>query len=114
MHVLLYSTDAAADRAFLRDVLGWPSVEDDGPEPGWLIFKAPPTEVGVHPTEGKPFAEAHLMCDDITATVAELTAKGVPVSEVSDQGYGLVTTVTMPSGAQIGLYEPRHALVVNL
>lgn len=114
MHVLLYSKDAAADRAFLRDVLGWPSVEDAGSEPGWLIFKAPPTEVGVHPTDGLPFAEAHLMCDDVLATVADLVAKGVPVAEVVDRGYGLVTSVTLPSGAELGLYEPRHELAIDL
>jgi len=114
MHVLLYSTDAAADRAFLRDVLGWPSVEDGGPEPGWLIFKAPPTEVGVHPTNEQPMTEAHLMCDDITATVASLAARGVPVGVVTDQGYGLVTTITLPSGMELGLYEPRHEIALNL
>jgi hypothetical protein len=111
LHLLLYSQDAAADRAFIRDVLGWPSVEDS---PGWLIFKTPVSELGVHPADGPPAAELHLLCDDITATVAELTGKGVPVSDVAERPYGLVTTVTLPSGAEIGLYEPRHALAINL
>jgi len=114
LHLLLYSRDPAADRAFFRDVLGWPYVEDAGPDPGWLIFKTPPTEVGVHPTDGPEFTEMHLMCDDIRATVADLAARGVPTTEVSDRGYGLVTTVTLPGGGQIGLYEPRHATAFHM
>jgi catechol 2,3-dioxygenase-like lactoylglutathione lyase family enzyme len=114
LHVLLYSRDPAADRAFFRDVLGWPYVEDAGPEPGWLIFKAPPTEVAVHPTDGPELAEMHLMCDDIRTTVADLTVRGVPVTEVDDRRYGLVVTVTLPGGGQIGLYEPRHRTAYQL
>jgi catechol 2,3-dioxygenase-like lactoylglutathione lyase family enzyme len=111
LHLLLYSQDAAADRTFLRDVLGWPFVED---EPGWLIFKTPVSELGVHPTDGPPVTELHLLCDDIQATVAELSAKGVPVGEVSERSYGTVTTVTLPSGATLGLYQPKHALAIDL
>jgi hypothetical protein len=111
LHLLLYSQDAAADRAFIRDVLGWPAVED---APGWLIFKTPVSELGVHPTDGPPTSELHLMCDDLSATAAELAAKGVPIGEVSEQPYGIVTTVTLPSGARLGLYQPRHALAVDL
>ncbi|KAB8191525.1 extradiol dioxygenase [Nonomuraea phyllanthi] len=108
LHLLLLSQDPAADRAFLRDVLGWPWVEDQASEPGWLIFETPPTEMGVHPVSGRPGVALHLMCDGIAATVAELKAKGVPVGEVVNAGYGLATTVTLPSGAEVGLYEPRH------
>jgi predicted enzyme related to lactoylglutathione lyase len=115
IHVLQYSRDPAADRAFLRDVLGWPSVEDVSSEPGWLIFALPPTELGVHPTEGEPMAKWHLMCDDIAATVAELLDKGVEITgPVEDLGYGLATGVRLPSGATIGLYEPRHASPLEL
>ena len=76
MHALLYSTDAEADRAFLRDVLGWSFVED---HPGWLIFALPPAEVGVHPlNQGEqPRHELFLMCDDVRATVRELSARRV-------------------------------------
>ncbi|HEY0639284.1 MAG TPA: extradiol dioxygenase [Pseudonocardiaceae bacterium] len=112
--MLLYSRDPVADRAFLRDVLGWPYVEDAGSGGGWLIFKAPPTEIGVHPTDGAPTAEPHLMCDDIEATVAELSAKGVGTGPVTDAGYGLTVTIDLPSGAQIGLYEPRHEIALDL
>jgi predicted enzyme related to lactoylglutathione lyase len=110
VHVLQYSRDPPADRAFMRDVLGWPCVEDVGSEPGWLIFALPPTELGVHPTEGESLAELNLMCDDIAASVTELQAKGVEITgPVEDRGYGLATGIKLPSGATIGLYEPRHA-----
>jgi hypothetical protein len=98
----------------LHLVLGWPSVEDAGPEPGWLIFKTPVSELGVHPTDGPPTAELHLMCSDIADTVAGLTAKGVPVAPVSERPYGAVTELTLPSGAKLGLYEPRHPLAIDL
>jgi len=114
LHLLLYSQDPAADRAFMRDVLGWPWVEDPASGQGWLIFKAPATEVGVHPTDGAPTAEPHLMCDDIEATVSELAAKGVTTSPITDAGYGLAATVTLPSGATLGLYEPRHEIALDL
>ena len=114
VHMLLYSRDPAADRAFFRDVLGWPYVEDTGTEPGWLIFKTPPAEVGVHPTDGSEFTEMHLMRDDIQATAADLAARGVPGTEGNDRGYGLVVTATLPGGGQIGLYEPRHKTAYQL
>jgi predicted enzyme related to lactoylglutathione lyase len=115
VHVLQLSSDPAADRAFLRDVLGWRSIEDVGSEPGWLIFALPPTELGVHPTDGEPLAELHLMCDDIAATVTELEYKGVELTgPVEDRGYGLATGVRLPSGATIGLYEPRHLSPLDL
>ena len=114
LHLLLYSRDPAADRAFLRDMLGWPCVEDGGSGSGWLIFKAPPTEVGVHPTDGAPTAELHLMCDDVQATISELAAKGVTVSAVTEASYGRTATITLPSGAPVGLYQPTHDIALNL
>jgi predicted enzyme related to lactoylglutathione lyase len=115
VHLLLYSRDPAADRAFLRDVLGWPNVEDVGSEPGWLIFALPPAELGVHPTQGEPVAEVHFMCDDIRATVTQLQGKGVETTgPVEDRGYGLATSIRLPSGATIGLYEPRHLSPLDL
>jgi predicted enzyme related to lactoylglutathione lyase len=115
IHLLQHSRDAAADRAFLRDVLRWPNVEDVASEPGWLIFALPPTELGVHPTDGEPITEIHLMCDDIEATVAELKESGVEITgEIEDRGYGLATSVRLPSGAEIGLYEPRHPSPLEL
>jgi predicted enzyme related to lactoylglutathione lyase len=107
VHALLYTPQTEAVRAFLRDVLGWGHVDDGN---GWLIFALPPAELGVHPTEGKPAAELYLMCDDIEATVAELTAKGVEFTEpITDAGWGLLTRFRIAEGETMPLYEPRHA-----
>jgi catechol 2,3-dioxygenase-like lactoylglutathione lyase family enzyme len=104
-HVILYSSDAEADRAFLRDVLQYPHVDAGG---GWLIFKLPPAEVAVHPVDGSASHELYLMCDDINATIEQLATNGVTCSAVSNQGWGLLTRVPLPSGSELGLYEPRH------
>ncbi len=93
-HSILYTRDADADRAFLRDVLGFRSVDAGG---GWLIFALPPAEVAVHPDAEGGRHELYLMCDDIEATVAELRGKGAEVGEVDDAGWGLLTTLTLPS-----------------
>ena len=103
-HTVLYSPDADALRAFFRDVLGFPSVDAGG---GWLIFGLPPSELAAHPGEA-PGSELYLMCDDLEATMAELQAKGVELGPVSDQGWGRVTTIALPHGGGLGLYEPRH------
>lgn len=85
-HVVIYSRDAEADRAFFKDVLEYPHVDAGG---GWLIFKLPPTEVAVHPTDGPESHELYLMCDDIDATVKNLAAKGVEFSQpVTDARWG--------------------------
>ena len=84
-HVIIYSNDAEADRAFFQDVLKYPHVDAGG---GWLIFKLPPGEVAVHPTEGQQSHELYLMCDDINATVDHLKSNGVNCGEVSDEGWG--------------------------
>ncbi len=106
-HVIIYSKDAEADRAFFRDVLEYPHVDAGH---GWLIFKLPPAEVAVHPTEGESSHELFLMCDDIERTVEELTAKGVVLTQsIADEGWGLLTSITLPGGSELGLYQPRHA-----
>jgi len=111
-HVILFTKDAEADRAFLRDVLKFPGV--DAGE-GWLIFKLPPAEIAVHPTDGEPKHELYLMCDDIKGLLASLAAHGVEVSRpVSDEGWGLLASIRLPSGAELPLYEPRHPLARDL
>lgn len=110
-HVIVYSHDAEADRAFVRDVLRFPHVDVGG---GWLIFKLPPAEVAVHPADEHVVHELYLMCDDIADTVAGLRAGGVEVAEVTDQGWGLLTTVRLPGGGDLGLYEPRHQKAYEL
>jgi catechol 2,3-dioxygenase-like lactoylglutathione lyase family enzyme len=110
-HVIVYSRDADADRAFLRDVLHYPRVDAGG---GWLIFKLPPSEVAVHPTDGESAHELYLMCDDVNATVEQLKAKGVSCGEVSDEGWGLLTSIRLPGGGELGLYQPRHPRATEL
>jgi predicted enzyme related to lactoylglutathione lyase len=106
-HALIYTPQAEAVRAFFRDVLGLSHV-DAGQ--GWLIFALPPAELGIHPAEGPTGShEIYFMCDDVDATVAELTAKGVEFTRpVTDQGWGRVTALRLPGGMELGLYEPRH------
>jgi catechol 2,3-dioxygenase-like lactoylglutathione lyase family enzyme len=105
-HTILYSSDAEADRAFLRDTLGLSHVDAGG---GWPIFRLPPAEVAVHPAESSGAVELYLVCDDVEATVADLTGRGVVFeSPVSDQGWGLLTTIRLPGGGRLGLYQARH------
>ena len=105
-HSILYSTDADADRAFLRDVLGFPSV-DVGQ--GWLIFGLPPGEVAVHPGEKNDVHELYLMCDDVADFVATMKKQGVICGPVLNRGWGLLTEVTLPGRGKLGVYQPRHA-----
>jgi catechol 2,3-dioxygenase-like lactoylglutathione lyase family enzyme len=105
-HVILFSNDADADRAFFADVLGMPRVDAGG---GWLIFKLPPAELALHPAEGPPAHEVFFMCDDIEATREDLAAKGVQVAdEISEERWGRLTKIRLPGGSEIGVYEPRH------
>lgn len=105
-HVIVYSADPDADRAFFRDVLGYPSADAGG---GWLIFGLPPTELAVHPAAESGSHELYLMCDDVAATVDDLAGRGVEMTRpVSDEGFGLLTAIKLPGGGEVGLYEPRH------
>jgi catechol 2,3-dioxygenase-like lactoylglutathione lyase family enzyme len=109
-HVIIYADDPEQARGFFRDVLEFPNVDVHD---GWLIFRLPPAELGIHPTGspglGEERHEVYLMCDDIHATVAELTEKGVEfTATVEDRGFGLVTTLRVPGSGELGLYEPKH------
>ena len=120
-HAIIYADDAAATRAFFRDVLELPNVDAHD---GWLIFKLPPAELGIHPagSPGDPATgapaghhELFLMCDDVEATVASLKAKGVEfTSPIENQGFGLLTRLRVPGGGEVGLYQPRHATAYDL
>ncbi len=103
--MIVYSKDAAADRAFFRDVLGFSSV-DAGHD--WLIFALPPSELAVHPADENVGHELFLMCDDLTAEIAALGDKDVQCSEVEEARWGSVTKVRLPGGGEVGLYQPRH------
>jgi catechol 2,3-dioxygenase-like lactoylglutathione lyase family enzyme len=106
VHAIIHTSDTEGTRAFLRDVLGFDSVDAGG---GWLIYALPPAELAAHPTEGQQRHELFLMCDDIHATIEELEAKGVEFLEpVSEERWGLITAFKLPGGGELSLYEPRH------
>jgi catechol 2,3-dioxygenase-like lactoylglutathione lyase family enzyme len=120
-HAILYAEDAERARAFFRDVLDLPYVDAHD---GWLIFQLPPAELGVHPAAasddpgaGAPSGhhELYLMCDDIEATVADLTARGVEfTSPIENQGFGLLARLRVPGAGEIGIYQPRHPTAHDL
>ena len=109
-HVIIHSPAADEVRAVLADVFGFPSVDAGH---GWLIFALPPAELAVHPTDADPHHDLYLMCDDLDATMAELAGKGVECGPVTEQRWGRVTTVPLPGGAELGLYEPRHPTAIS-
>jgi catechol 2,3-dioxygenase-like lactoylglutathione lyase family enzyme len=104
-HLVLYSQDAEADRAFFRDVLGFEAVDAGH---GWLIFALPPSEAAFHPAANNERPELYLMCDGLSATMAELESKGVRCGPVRKERWGSVTSVPLPGGGYVGLYEPAH------
>jgi catechol 2,3-dioxygenase-like lactoylglutathione lyase family enzyme len=124
-HAIIYADDPDQARAFFRDVLEMPNVDAHD---GWLIFKLPPAELGIHPTAPRgpsdgdgsgSVASGHhelfLMCDDLETTVAELEAKGVEFTKpVENAGFGLLTSLRVPGGGEIGLYQPRHEVAYDL
>ena len=119
-HSIIYSTDADADRAFLRDVLGLPAVDVGH---GWLIFALPPAEVAVHPLEdGGPQpgseipvlgAHLYLMCDDLPSVIAKMKSKKVKHGPILEAPWGKHTTLRLPSGGHIGLYQPTHPIALE-
>jgi hypothetical protein len=109
-HSIIYSKDAEADRRFLRDVLGFPSVDAGG---GWLIFGLPASEVAVHPSDGDERHEFYLMCDDIQGFVRMLARSKVPCSPVHEEQWGSLTLVTLPGGGRLGVYQPKHRRPVD-
>jgi hypothetical protein len=120
-HVLIYSVCPEADRAFLRDVLQFRSLDIGH---GWLLFKLPPAEAAVHPSDGK-FVQEHsgqqmlgavvyLMCDDVRAVVNMLAEKNVTCGPLEEQDWGIRTTIPMPSGSALGLYQPKHPTALAL
>lgn len=121
VHVLLYSSDPDADRAFFRDVLAFRSVDVGH---GWLIFALPPAEAAVHPLSGNAGqvhaghhllgAVVYLMCDDLKAFVASLEARRVTCTAITEEAWGIKTTIRLPSGGELGLYQPSHPTALNL
>lgn len=118
-HLVLFSQDADKDRKFLRDVLALQSVDAGG---GWLIFALPPAEVAVHPGRAPSNSQAepsmmdaalYLICDDLEATLKMLSEKGVKHAPLDHERWGIKTTIALPSGAAIGLYQPKHPLAIS-
>ena len=105
-HAIIYSANPEADRAFLRDVLAFRSVDVGH---GWLIFALPPAEVAVHPGSKNDLHELYLMCDDIEAFMARMAEHQVTCSAVQTLGWGLLTKLELPGGGKLGVYQPRHA-----
>src|SRR6516225_8999466 len=105
-HSIIYSTNPDADRAFLRDVLNLTNVDVGD---GWLIFGLPPAEVAVHPSDRNDVHEFYLMCDDVEALVAAMKKRDIACGPVQNQGWGLLTRLTLPGGGHLGIYHPRHA-----
>jgi len=110
-HVIVHSKDAEADRAFFRDVLGFPSVDAGH---GWLIFALPPAEAAIHPAEDTARHELYLMCDDLKAEMASLKKNGVVFSEVQEERWGSITKIRLPGGGEVGLYQPKHPTALEL
>lgn len=111
VHALLYSSEPEQLRRVFADTLGLDHV-DDGQDAGWLIFRLPPAELGVHPADG-PAHELSLMCDDLDATMAELRGKGVEfVGEPSDEGWGIAVRMRLPGDVEMLLYQPRHTTAI--
>ena len=105
VHVIIYSKDAEADRAFFRDVLKYPFADAGH---GWLIFALPPAEIAVHPSDENDVHEVFLMCDDVHALIAEITKRGIECSPIDEQRWGSITRLTLPGGGKLGVYQPKH------
>jgi hypothetical protein len=111
-HVIVFSSDPEADRTLCADVLEYPYVDAGG---GWLIFRLPPAELAVHPSDGPTGHELYFMCDDLEATMRDLQMKGVEFTQgVSQERWGRLTRFRLPGGGEVGIYEPRHPLAIDL
>lgn len=110
-HMIVYSKDAEADRAFFRDILGFASVDAGH---GWLIFALPPAEVACHPSAENDEHELFFMCDDLKAEMSALAEKGVHCSDVQEAPWGSITRMRLPGGGEIGLYQPKHPTALGL
>lgn len=106
VHAIVFTQDPAGVRAFFRDVLDLPCVDAGG---GWPVFALPPAELAAHPTDEQGHHQLYLMCDNIEATVEQLRSKGVEfTADIADAGWGLITTLRLPDGSELPLYEPKH------
>ena len=109
-HVVLYSKDADADRAFFRDILGLKSVDAGR---GWLIFALPPAEAAFHPSESNGPHELFFMCDNLTAEMSALAKKNVAFSEIQEARWGSIVKMKLPGGGDVSLYQPKHPMALD-
>jgi catechol 2,3-dioxygenase-like lactoylglutathione lyase family enzyme len=110
-HVIVYSKNAEADRAFFRDILGLKSVDAGH---GWLIFALPPAEAAFHPSEENGGQELYFMCDNLKAEIASLAKKNVKCSEIQEARWGSITKMRLPGGGGVHLYQPKHPTALGL
>jgi len=110
-HMIVYSKDAEADRAFFRDVLGFESVDAGH---GWLIFAMPPAEAAFHPSDANDVHELYFMCEDLKAEMAALAEKGVCCSDVQEARWGSISKIQLPGGGKVGLYQPKHPTAIGI
>ncbi len=110
VHIIVYSKDPEANRAFFRDVLKFSSVDAGH---GWLIFALPPAEAAFHPSEKNDLHELYFMCDDLNSTMDSLKAKNVTCGAVKEERWGSLTTIALPGGGKIGLYQPKHPTAIG-
>jgi catechol 2,3-dioxygenase-like lactoylglutathione lyase family enzyme len=110
-HVIIYSKNAEADRAFFRDVLGFKSVDAGH---GWLLFALPPAEAAFHPSDENSANELYLMCEDLRAEIASLAKRGVKCSDVEEARWGSITKMRLPGGGDVRLYQPKHPTALGL
>lgn len=104
-HMIIFSTDPDADRAFLRDMLHLPYVDSGD---GWLIFKSPPAEIAIHPDEHNDRHQLYLMCDDVQAFMAEMEQHHIACADIVEAEWGLLTEIALPGGGKLGVYQPKH------
>lgn len=108
-HTVLYTSRPEELRAVLRDVFSWQHVDAHD---GWLIFRLPPAELGVHPADA-PGHEISLMCDDLESTMAGLSAKGVVFEGAPvERAFGVAVSMVLPGEVKLLLYEPRHPTAI--
>ena len=110
-HMIVYSKDAEADRAFFRNVLGFASVDAGH---GWLIFAMPPAEAAFHPSDANDMHELYFMCEDLKVEMAALAEKGVRCSDVQEARWGSITKIQLPGGGKVGLYQPKHPTAIGI
>jgi len=110
-HMIIYSKDVEADRAFFRNVLGFASVDAGH---GWLIFAMPSAEAAFHPSDDNDVHELYFMCEDLKAEMAALAEKGVRCSDVQEARWGSITKIQLPGGGKVGLYQPKHPTAIGI